>query len=156
MSEQSTLLFIIKAKTEAALRKVNAFTKGVGTSTKEMTAFQKAGTIAAGVLIRDMVQGASAAFSETIRLGAAIKTLKNSFYALTESQGVADASLDNLRRAVRGTISDVDLLKSANTAMSFKIPITQFEKYAEAAVVVGRAVGIRGAQAVDNFTVALG
>jgi len=156
MSETYNLIAVVKAKTEEALRKFNDFTKGVKSAKAELSAFEQAGRIAAGVLLRDMVQGLTASLTESIKLGGVIETLKASFEALSEAQGATDASLMELREAVRGTVSDMDLLTSANTAMSFSIPYEEFVKYAEAAAVVGRAVGIDGAQAIDNFTIALG
>lgn len=154
--ETHQLIALVKAKTAEAYRKINSFTKLIGTSTKGMSAFQQAGAMAAGMLIRDMVQGATAALGESIKLGASLETLANSFDRLTKSQGVTDASLGELQEAVKGTISNVDLLTEANTALSFKIPYQQFKNYAAAAVVVGRSVGIDATQSVENFTVALG
>jgi len=156
MSETYNLIAVVKAKTEEALRKFNDFTKGVKSAKAELSAFEQAGRIAAGVLLRDMVQGLTASLTESIKLGGAIETLRNSFEELTKSQGVTDASLDELRKAVKGTVSDMDLLTAANTAMRFSIPYEKFVKYAEAAAVVGRAVGIDATQAISNFTVALG
>jgi len=156
LSETYNLIAVVKAKTEEALRKFNEFTKGVKAAKAELSAFEQAGRIAAGVLLRDMVQGLTASFTESLKLGGAIETLKASFEALSTAQGATDATLGELRKAVRGTVSDMDLLTAANTAMSFSIPYEEFVKYAEAAAVVGRAVGIGAAQAIDNFTVALG
>ncbi len=156
MSEESSLLFIIKAKTEEALRKINTFTKGVGQSTKEMTAFQKAGTIAAGVLLRDMVQGASAAFSETIKLGASIETLTNSFNALTKYAGGTELSLVSLRNATRNTVSDVDLLTAANTALALGLPVDRLTDLFRASVEVGHAMGSTTLQAISDVTRGIG
>lgn len=156
MSETYNLIAVVKAKTKEAIRKFNDFTKGVKSAKKELTAFEEAGRYAAGFLVRDMVRGLTAAYSEALKFGSSIETLKNSFEALTQAQGVTDASLLELRRAVRGTVSDIDLLIAANTALSFKIPYEEFVRYAEAVTVVGRAVGIDATKAIQDFTVAMG
>jgi len=156
MSEESSLIFVIKAKTMDALRKVNNFTKGVQSSTKEMSAFQKAGVIAAGVLVRDMVRGATAAFSETIKLGASIETLTNSFNALTKDAGATSLTLASLRKATKGTISDVDLLTAANTALALGLPVDELDDLFRASMDVGHAMGLTTLQAVSDITRGMG
>lgn len=156
MSEESSLLFIIKARTEEALRKINNFTKGIQSSTKEMSAFQKAGVIAAGVLVRDMVRGATAAFSETIKLGASIETLTNSFNALTKDAGGTSLSLGSLRKATKGTVSDVKLLTAANTALALGLPVDELDDLFAASMDVGHAMGLTTLQAVSDITRGMG
>lgn len=156
MSETYNLIAVVKAKTEEALRKINNFSKGIGKSTKEMTAFQQAGTVAAGVLMRDMVRGAVAAFSETIKLGASIETLTNSFNALTKDAGATSLNLESLRKATKGTISDVKLLTAANTALALGLPVDELDDLFAASMDVGHAMGLTTLQAVSDITRGMG
>lgn len=156
MSETFELIAVVKARTMDALRKINNFTKGVQKSEKELTAFESAGRIAAGVLLRDMVRGATAAFSETIKLGASIETLINSFNALTKDAGATDLTLESLRKATKGTISDVDLLTAANTALALGLPVDELDDLFAASLDVGHAMGSTTLQAVSDITRGMG
>lgn len=101
MSESYDLIAYVKAQVSDALRRFDDFTKGVGKAKSAMESFKQAGAVAAGMLIRDMVNSLTASFGETMRLGGELETLRKSFEAL--KGGVSDEvlSLETLGRRLR-------------------------------------------------------
>jgi len=112
--------------------------------------------VAAGVLARDVVRNLGRTVTEAMELGAQLDTLRRSFQRLTSSLGAADLSIDRLRRATRGMVADVELLQSANQAMSLGVPVDQLDRMYDAAIRVGKAMGLTATQAINDFGFAIG
>lgn len=112
--------------------------------------------VAGGMLIRDFANKATRSIGTSLKLGGEIGTLQKAFDRLKESTGAETLSLEKLREATRGTISDVDLLTSANQWMMFGLPSDEFDELSEAAIRLGSAMGIDAQYAVDSLTVGLG
>ena len=69
-------------------------------------------------------------------------------------QGGADraaVSLEGLRQATQGFATDAELMKIANQAVLRGLPTEGFNEAAEAAVKLGKAVGVEAAQSVETF-----
>ncbi|NBT57609.1 hypothetical protein EBT16_02380, partial [bacterium] len=101
------------------------------------TAFQTLGQLAEG---GNRVQGLATAFS----------TLQQS---LARDPAV---SIQKLREATQGLISDTELYQKANQAVLLGVPAPLFEKSAEAAVKLGRAMGIDARLALESLSIGLG
>ena len=125
-------------------------------TSKSMSAMEKAGAQAAGMLIRDMVQGASAALGEVSELGGKIGTLRNAFNAMTEDVGATNLTLESLRAATNNAVSDVELLTAANQALALGLPTDSMAELMGAAIKLGHAMGIDAGMAVDSVTKGIG
>lgn len=162
-SETHNLITEFKAKTRKFLRKVDKAKKGVGDftgktekSSSSLRSFKRAGEVAAGMLIRDMTRGLQSAVKESISLGGSVETLKNSFQSMIGETKDAGKELNKLKKATGGTVSEVDLLTSANKALALGIPREELASLFEAAMNVGHAMGQNTTRAVEDLTVALG
>jgi len=130
--------------------------KTVQKTTGTMSAFKTATSQAAGMLMRDLVRSATAAIGEVFELGAEVQNLRNSFERLTVEAGDTNLTLESLREATRGMVSDVDLLQSANQAMLLGLPTEGLEDMMFAAIKLGSAMGIDAKMAVDSLTTGIG
>jgi len=155
-NEKYTLLTSIKVRVDEAIRDIDKFTQATRTTKEEMSAFGSAVSTAAGMLMRDLVQSFTRGFQEAVQFGAQVETLRNSFNAMIADVGATNVSMESLRKATRGTVADIDLLKAANTALSMHLPIDQLNDLYESAMIVGNAMGISTTQAVDDLTLAIG
>jgi hypothetical protein len=156
LSETYTLTGIVKAVTAEASRKFKALEKVLNRTSKEMTVLEQAGATAAGMLMRDMVNGLTASFGEAVKLGGSIETLSNSFDSLKGDVTDEVLSLETLREATQGTVSDVDLLTAANQAMALGIPKEELNDLFSAAMDVGHAMGRTTLQAVNDLATGMG
>lgn len=155
-SESHQLLIDIKTQINEAISGL----KGVRTETEGLSGslggMQSALSTASGMLMRDFVQGAASSYGEAAKLGAEIDTLQLSFDAMKEKLGAAGLSLESLRQATKGTVSDVDLLKAANQAMALGLPTADLNDLFSAAMNVGHAMGRTTLQAVNDLTTGMG
>ena len=96
---------------------VNEFRQGiqkVDSSIKTMSRqFQNLGGVIGAAFVIGKIQAFS---SEALTLGLRMETVRKAFYKLN-----TEADLDRLRGAVRGTISDLDLMRRANQAANIGI-----------------------------------
>lgn len=125
-------------------------------NSKSFDAMAKAAEVAAGVLIADVVNGVTAAATSSLELGAQMQTLRASFEQMKNQTGGVSLSLDELRAATRGTVSDVDLLTTANKAMSLGLPTDDLGDLMAAAMKLGRVMGIDTLSAVDSLATGIG
>ena len=75
-----------------------------------------------------------------------VKGLNASFETLTKGSNLA---LDDLRQATKQTVSDADLLESANLAIMLGLPPNDLDELFEAARKLGYAVGIDTKKAIQ-------
>ena len=94
--------------------------KSLGSKFK--STFSSIGRIAAGVLARDVVRGLVNVGREAVYLGGKLETLQAGFNALTRGIGKDNLSIDTLRKSVKNTVSDIDLLRTANNALALGLP----------------------------------
>jgi hypothetical protein len=115
---------------------------GIGVATAALVAFGAAAFKTFGELAEaaNKVQGLSTAFT----------TLQQSL-ARDPVQ-----SIQRLREATQGLISDTDLYQKANQAVLLGVPAKLFDESAEAAVKLGRAMGIDARFALESLSIGLG
>jgi phage-related protein len=153
---------VLVQATDKASRVVRDIADNVQNSTSRMRrAFDElkdVGKIAAGMLLRDMAQGAARVYGEALQLGGQIDTLKASFERLVAASGDSTLTLEKLRKATKGTVSDVDLLRAANMALLLGIGETgaDLSELFEVAMKLGHAMGIDTTKAVESLTIGLG
>ena len=98
--------------------------------------------------------------STTDRLSQAsgkLEGLQTGFETLQRSVGrLPTESIERLRVATQGLISDTELYQKANQAVLLQVPAALFEESAEAAVKLGRAMGIDAAFALESLSIGLG
>lgn len=143
-----------------AVDKASQQLQNVGKSVKglagKLTKLGDVAKVAGGMLLRDLVHGATASFEESVKLGGQVDTLKASFDRLVAASGSTTLSLDTLRKATGGTVSDVDLLQSANQALLLGLPTEQLGDLYDAAIKLGHGMGIDAMAAVQSLTTGLG
>lgn len=114
----------------------------------------------AGVAV-DVAKAAKAAYELTAELyaaGAAAERLNTGFQSMVGGGGRAAAMLDGLRDASRGTISDMDLVASANRAMMLQVTddADTMARLLEVAIARGRNLGIGAQQAFSDIVTGIG
>ncbi len=113
--------------------------------------------VAAGA-IAGIVAGASAAIGKLGERGAGVNDVKEQFVTLTGAIGeTSDAILNKLQKATLGTISNFDLMKTANLAMSQGLTLTadQFGTLGDTAAVLADRTGVDLKTAFDTLTQAM-
>ena len=65
-------------------------------------------------------------------------------------------SLEELRRATQGMVSDSDLLLRANEALALGIPTEELDELFGAAIRLGKAMGIDATQGIQSLTLGVG
>lgn len=135
---------------------LNSLDKAASDSGKSFNAMEEAMQTASGVLMRDFVNSLTSGIAESMRFGAQLQSLQSSFNVLSSSSGSAKLSLEELRNATRGTVSDVDLLTAANKAMSLGLPTEELDEMFGAAMKLGRVMGIDTLSAVDSLATGVG
>jgi len=156
MSETFSMLIDIRARVDQAIRNIKGLENTVEKTSSKFDTMRTAMGQAAGMLINQFSRAAAASIKETISLGADVQTLRNSFEAMASAAGRADLTLEQLREATQGTVSDVDLLTSANKFMALNLPVDEMEQLMGSAIQLGRAMGLGAAQSVNDLSVALG
>lgn len=101
-----------------------------------------------------LVAGAAFDLAES---GNRVQALATAFSTLQQSVGRdPEKSILRLREATQGLISDTDLYQKANQAVLLGVPAKLFEESAEAAVKLGRAMGIDAVGALESLSIGLG
>jgi hypothetical protein len=154
--EASKNLTVTGKGVETLGQKTKAVGNEVAKTGKKFNAFSDTLKVTAGIVLRDLVNRFSTAVGEAINLGGQIDTLQASFDALTQEAGVTDISLDKLREATKGTVSDVDLLTAANNALALGLPVDDLDDLFASAMDVGHAMGRSTLQAVQDLTTGIG
>lgn len=132
------------------------YERGMSKAKKQTDSFRDSAKIAAGVLMRDLVRGLTQGAIAALKMGAQIQTLKNSFDSLSRATGEYVPTLAELRRATHGMVSDTDLLLRANEALALGIPTENLDELFDAAVRLGKAMGIDATQGIQALTIGVG
>jgi len=131
--------------------------KGAQSIKRTLTStFKDIATTAAGFLARDLVKGLVDTGRESIELASKAESLQMAFDNLRIATGNYETDIDSLKEATRDAVSEVDLLAAANQFMALNLPVNQMEEMWEAAIKVGRAMGMDATKSVQDFNVALG
>lgn len=118
--------------------------------------FTQSAKLAAGILLRDLVRGFTTSAVASLKLGAKMETISKSFRSLTAAQGEYVPTLEEMRKATRGMVSNIDLLTQANTAMVLGLPTENLDQLFDSAIRVGKAVGLDAKKAVESLTTGIG
>jgi len=109
------------------------------------------------------VGAATAAFAvfavENAKLAARFKSQQTGLTNLAASFGQSGSEIQAaIQSTSRGTISGLDAIQAANQALLLGVAKTprEFEKLTRVALTLGRTMGLTGAQAIEQFTTALG
>ena len=132
--------------------KDDKFKKGLDTSKKQLNKFsdnvKKVGAVIASVFAIDkLIQFGT----QSVKLGGQIEGVKKAFENL-DSPGL----LRELRRATRGTVTDLELMTKAVQAKNFKIPLEQLATYFEFATKRAIQTGESVDYLVDSIITGIG
>ena len=146
--ERSTVEVWIRARdlTAKVFGKFRRRLKNVAASVRSAARGLVTMTVAVGALLVGMTKLA--------QQGSKFLAVQRNFAKITDDQTQA---LESLRRATRGTVSDMQLMTSHNQALALGAAASteEFAKMAEQARVLGRAQGIDAATALEKYTVGL-
>ena len=132
------------------------FERGMSKSKSMLDGLKGSAKIAAGVLMRDLARGLTQGAVTALKMGAQIETLRNSFESLSAATGKYVPSLEELRRATQGMVSDTDLLLRANEALALGIPTENLDDLFDSAIRLGKAMGLDAAQGIQALTIGVG
>jgi hypothetical protein len=145
----------VRLRNERQGSQPNPFT-GVTAGLGKTTALV-AGATAAFYAGQKAVRAYISTLSSLAKEGFRLEGLESGFNTLQRAVGaVPEQSLNNLRRATQGLVSDVEIYQKANQAVLLNIPTELFNDAAAAAVKLGRAMGIDAAFALESLSLGLG
>jgi len=147
--EIGNLVVVIQADT-------GRFERGMSKATGFVDGLKGAAKVAAGVLMRDLARGLTQGAVSALKMGAQIETLRNSFESLSAAAGEYVPSLDELRAATQGMVSDTDLLLRANEALALGIPTENLDDLFDSAIRLGKAMGLDATQGIQALTIGVG
>ena len=157
MTELFDILYQFKStgadKVKAEMDNLNASTEKTEQSTSR---FGGIADIAAGILTAKFAMAAGQAALDAARLAGEFETAGNAFNILTREVDKNTLSLDTLREATMGTVSDIGLLRAANTALAMGLPTDDLTELFHAATVLGNAMGRTALEAVNDLAVGIG
>lgn len=107
---------------DTGLKSTNKWSKAIGSFQFKFNAL---GNIAANAFKR-ITSGISKFISESTKMAAQVEGIRTAFRSMNDA-----GLLDKLRKAVKGTVSDIELMKAAVKARNFKIDLEQLPKYFE-------------------------
>ena len=132
-------------KAEGGLTRLRKSALGFGSSVVRPLGIAAAAVTGIGVAAVAMAEEA-----------ARVDTMRDTFDRLAASVGQnADDILASLREMTRGTISEADLIASANRAISFDIPIERLDELTNVARAAARASGKATSKMLDDLVTGL-
>jgi ABC-type transporter Mla subunit MlaD len=114
---------------------------------------------AIGILTTKALAGLGRAFGELTDRSGQLNSVSTGFENLSAAAGLsADVLLREMRPATLGLVSDFDLMKQANNAMTLGIVRSEeeFGELVKGATVLGRTLGIDTTHALESLTIGLG
>lgn len=153
----------LKLDAGPARKELKEFEKDTKTTTRRTASlFERMGASVGGVLntmtgmlARDLVQGTAAVLQESLDLGIQYEQLSIGFEGLTRGVDEQVLSMQTLREATHGLVSNVDLMASANKAMALGLPTEDLNEYFEVASKLAPVLGLDVAQAVESLTMGI-
>jgi hypothetical protein len=156
------------AKAQAEMRRMGVTSGVAATKLGEYDQAQKRAIVTGGGLrdafgkVRNVALGVTAAITGMIvalgrfaQRGGEVTNIQRAF---GRSAGEVEGSLNQLRQATHGLISDYDLMVGYNRAMTLGSAenIDQFGDLAQAAIALGRALGVDAAFALESLNLGIG
>lgn len=117
------------------------------------------GLLAAFDMIKDGIVKLGEGFAYMVERGSKVSNITIGFENLTAGIGqYAGPVLDQARAKTLGLITDFDLMQAANRAMLFGLDLSEgkFGTLGEAAIKLGRAMGMEAGKSLDDLVLALG
>lgn len=115
------------------------------------------GSIAGVIAAVGAIQKLDKAIDELAAQANKVEGLSAGFQTLQKTVGQDPSkSIQALREATQGLVSDVDLYQRANQAVLLGVPTETFNEAAAAAVKLGRAMGIDAAFGLESLSLGLG
>lgn len=115
------------------------------------------GALAAVVAAVGAIQKLDKAIDDLASQANKVEGLSTGFATLQRTIGQDPTkSIERLREATRGLVSDVDLYQRANQAVLLGVPTDTFNEAAAAAVKLGRAMGIDASFGLESLSLGLG
>ena len=137
---------------------LNDFGKTAGDVTSLSGAFTSLGTAVglAGVAFGAIKVGEKAI--ELAQYSAQVQRAETAFATFSQQAGLATNTLDMLRSASRGTISDFDLMQSSSRALALGVADSSQEltQLLEVAIARGKALGVSANQAFSDLVTGIG
>ena len=117
---------------------------------------QKAAVMAGGSFFA--VQGIINAFKESIELAGKFDNAATGFARLTSTVGGSAVSINKLRKAVDGTINDVELMTMANQALTLGVAssTTELANMFDSAQRLGKVLGVDTRSSVESLVTGMG
>lgn len=165
VSKLSQALDLLKNSFIAVGKSGVSFGVNVATITTALGALGPAGVAAAAALatlyaLKDGAEAFAKFREQIVALGkeaGELEGLRTGFVTLQRTLGQDPAkSLEALREATKGLISDTQLYQRANQAVLLGVPTEIFNEAAAAAVKLGRAMGIDAAFGLESLSLGLG
>jgi len=156
MSSKGEIQIVLKAVDQASKTFKSVSNKLKSSFSKIKKSFDDVLKVGLGFGLASIAEKTVDFTKQAVELGGQIETLEASFERLKEASGAVELSLDQLRNATKGTVSDVELLTAANQALSLGLPADDLDKLFESAMKLGHAMGISTKQAVESLTLGLG
>ena len=132
------------------------FERGISKATSFLDGLKSSARIAAGILMRDLARSLTQGAVTALKMGARIETLRDSFDSLSAAAGAYVPSLEELRRATQGMVSDTDLLLRANEALALGIPTEDLDDLFDSAIRLGKAMGLDATMGIQALTIGVG
>jgi len=131
MADKKQITLQIKAEVREAEKRLKKLINNQKEIKKQNDGLKKSFAAVGGVIASAFsVQVITRFLGESIKLGSQTISLERSFRNLGKSVGFNEDSLNKLRKATNGTVSDVDLMIQANNAMLLGI-VENDEQFAE-------------------------
>jgi hypothetical protein len=107
-----------------------------------------------GIQAAASITGYAVALSRMVERGGEVINVQRAFTSLFGNQ---PAAIDKLRKATMGLVSDYDLMKEANMALSLGAArnIDDFGKIAAASIKLGRALGVDANKAMHDLSIGI-
>lgn len=147
------VLRIIVTLVDDVSAKSRKVTQSVATMEGSTTSSLKASSIAWAALGAAVVAATAIIVKNSLQIGMQAARIRIPFQNMVASVGV---SLDELREATLGTVSDVELMAAATQAAMLGIPVDMLPDLFEQATINAQAMGITVTQAIRDISQGIG
>lgn len=159
MANEQNIKILISAEVKKAIDDFKKLEAQKKKNRKEVGELGKAFKTMAGTLAVAFSGQQLASFAtQSVQVNARIKTMERSFHSLGRSIGTNDESLDKLRGALNGTMTDTELMEQANNAMLLGIVENddQMAELFDNAQRLAQALGRDARYGVESLTTGIG
>jgi hypothetical protein len=146
-------------KVARAQKKAADEAKALAEAQKTARATQQQAFLSAGQAALGFAEKVGTVLIESGKLGAQFQGQKIGLDNLAASFGQSGTEIQSsIQTASKGTISGLDAIQAANTALLFGVAKTpdEFAALTNSALTLGRTLGLTGTQSIEQFTTALG